>query len=226
MERDSDKKKEKYISLNELADHNCLDDCWLSWLGDVYDITPILQRHKGDPLLVPILMNAGSDISDWFDNETGDPRLCVSPTTNLTTYHTPHGRFLHIPPDAPRSDFDIDSISKPWWQEARENYKVGRLCKRTRKLRILNALTGEEVVIEVCPPEPLNAIQDRYTRLHNSHAKSYTWKRLGQVLDMSATLDENGVRDDGERMDECGFVEQLEDVPGVILYFTDDLTVA
>lgn len=31
---------------------------------------------------------------------------------------------------------------------------------------------------------------------YNVHAASYTWKRLGKVLDMNKTLQENGIADE------------------------------
>ena len=48
-------------------------------------------------------------------------------------------------------------------------------------------LTKHEDVLEVGNEECINEILDRYLEL-NKHAHSYTWKRLGQVLDMSKTL--------------------------------------
>jgi len=45
----------------------------------------------------------------------------------------------------------------------------------------------------------MNEILDRYLQI-NSHAASYTWKRLSKVLDMSKTLDENGICDDTKEL--------------------------
>ena len=39
----------------------------------------------------------------------------------------------------------------------------------------------------------MSAIQERYLAF-NSHAKGYMWKRCGQLLDMSLTLQENGIK--------------------------------
>ena len=52
----------------------------------------------------------------------------------------------------------------------------------------MNTLTKHDDKIEVASEESLNEILDRYLEI-NSHAASYTWKRLGKVLDMSLNLD-------------------------------------
>lgn len=70
----------------------------------------------------------------------------------------------------------------------------------------------------------MEAIQVRYIREFNSHAKGYLWKRLGQALDMDKTLAENGIADETERFQEVG--EDAADwLPVLHLYFSDDLTV-
>lgn len=56
------------------------------------------------------------------------------------------GRFLHVPPPFPRSDWS-NTFGTPWWKETR--YCVGTLSVRTRKIRIINTLTLQEQVIEV-----------------------------------------------------------------------------
>lgn len=59
----------------------------------------------------------------------------------------------------------------------------------------MNTLTKEESVIDVASEENMNEILDRYLA-QNYHAASYTWKRLGKVLDMTLTLAENGIEDE------------------------------
>ena len=41
----------------------------------------------------------------------------------------------------------------------------------------------EENTLEVCCEESLDEILNRYLE-YNRHAASYTWKRMGRVLDM------------------------------------------
>ena len=37
----------KYYLSEQVAEHNYVEDCWLSWLGNVYNLTPILLPKKG-----------------------------------------------------------------------------------------------------------------------------------------------------------------------------------
>ena len=129
---------------------------------------------------------------------------------------------MHVPPTDPDSEWDPD-FSVPWWEdEAR--YCIGNLTKRTRLIRIMNTLTKHDDTIEVASEESLNEILDRYTKT-NVHAASYTWKRMGTVLDMSKNLEKNGILDEREELLELGM--QPDDyVPAIHLYFNDDLTIA
>ena len=88
----------------------------------------------------------------------------------------------------------------------------------------MNTLTKHDDTIEVASEESLNEILDRYTKT-NVHAASYTWKRMGTVLDMSKNLEKNGILDEREELLELGM--QPDDyVPAIHLYFNDDLTIA
>ncbi|TPX57779.1 hypothetical protein PhCBS80983_g03564 [Powellomyces hirtus] len=140
--------EDRYFTPAEVELHNAPEDCWLSWLGYVYDLRPLIEERKGDPLLGPIVKNAGKDISHWFDKKTGD----------------------------------------------------------------------------VASEEKLAAIQERYLAF-NSHAKGYMWKRQGQLLDMSRTLEENGLPEERAQFESVG-IDEDEWLPAVHLYFSDDLTVA
>ena len=60
---------------------------------------------------------------------------------------------------------------------------------------------------------------------YNSHAASYTWKFLGNVLDMKLTLQENGVLDERENYAKLNLPDDFF-VPMLHLYFNDDLTEA
>lgn len=52
----------------------------------------------------------------------------------------------------------------------------------------------------------------------NSHAKGYMWKRMGDLLDMSLTLEENGIYDEREKFQLLGMDED-EFIPAIHLYF-------
>jgi hypothetical protein len=211
----------KYLTPSEVCIHNTADDCWVSFLGKVYDLTLLCEKYKGDVLLKPILQAAGQDISHWFNPKTKDIRTHVDPVTQCTIPYTPHGRFVHIAPPYPSSDWAND-FGRPWWKD--DSYCIGVLSKKTRRIRIVNTLTSQEHVIEVCSEETINEILQRYL-IYNSHAASYTWKYNGVNVNMDKTLEDNGITDQDEqfyqlRMNDDEFLHSLH------IYFNDDLTEA
>jgi len=78
--------------------------------------------------------------------------------------------------------------------------------------------------VQVCVEETMEEILERYLDF-NRHAGSYTWKRLGQKLDMEKTLEENNVVDESNDFCLMGLPDDYY-VPAIHLYFNDDLTVA
>jgi len=209
-----------FYSGREVADHNVASDCWVSYFGKVYDLTPLVQENKG-LLVQPILKFAGQDISHWFDPKTKEPKTSIDPSSGLRRVHTPFGRFLHVPPPEPTTDWD-SGFHTPWWEDE-ERFQVGFLSKQSRQIRILNLLTGQADLLNVCAEDTLNDIQERYLTF-NKHAKSYTWKRLGKVLDMSRTLEENGIADESKEFEQLNMdVDQY--IPTLHVHFNDDLTV-
>lgn len=40
-------KRPKYYTPNEVSIHNTLKDLWVSFLGKVYDLTPLCEKHAG-----------------------------------------------------------------------------------------------------------------------------------------------------------------------------------
>ncbi|XP_039677886.1 cytochrome b5 domain-containing protein 1 [Perca fluviatilis] len=134
-------KRPKYFTPAEVAEHNTAADLWVSFLGKVCDLTPLMEQHKGEALLLPIMECAGKDISSWFDPATKDVLRYVDPVTSCVRYYTPRGRFLHVPPAGPRSDWAPD-LGQPWWRD--QSYQVGQLSSKTRWVRVINTLTGQE----------------------------------------------------------------------------------
>ncbi|XP_048883211.1 cytochrome b5 domain-containing protein 1 [Brienomyrus brachyistius] len=201
----------KYFTPKEVSLHNTIEDIWVSYLGTVYNLTPLVKEHRGDVLLRPIVECAGKDISHWFDPKTKDVQTHIDPLSGCVKYYTPRGRFIHIPPPCPRTDWAND-FGRPWWSDSR--YEVGLLSARTFWIRIINMLTYQEQPLEVCCEETVEEILQRYLK-YNCHAGSYTWKHDCQALDMTRTLSENGVVDDDEHGDFS---------PSICLYFNDDLT--
>ncbi|XP_069113924.1 cytochrome b5 domain-containing protein 1-like [Argopecten irradians] len=211
----------KYFTPSEVAVHNTVDDLWVSFLGKVYDLTPLCEKYKGDVLLKPIIQSAGKDISHWFNPKLKDIRTHVDPLTGCVIPYCPNGRFVHIPPPYPDS-FWANDFGRPWWKD--DGYLVGILSKKTRSIKIINTLTSQEQVIEVCSEEIMTEILDRYVK-YNAHAASYTWKYDGRNLDMSMTLEDNQIPDEDEEfyklsMNDDTFLQAIH------LFFNDDLTEA
>ncbi|XP_027628947.1 cytochrome b5 domain-containing protein 1 isoform X2 [Tupaia chinensis] len=136
----------RFFTPAEVAEHNQPEDLWVSYLGYVYDLTPLAQEYKGNLLLKPIVEVAGQDISHWFDPKTRDIRKHIDPLTGCLRYRTPRGRFVHVPPQLPRSDWAND-FGTAWWQGS--TYEVGRLSAKTRNIRIINTLTSQEHTLEL-----------------------------------------------------------------------------
>ena len=97
-------------------------------------------------LLKPIIEAAGQDISHWFDPKTRDVKKYIDPNTGCLVYYAQHGRFSHVPPAYPTSDWAND-FGKPWWKDDR--YYIGVLSKKTRFIKIKNALTLQTQITEV-----------------------------------------------------------------------------
>ena len=52
----------KYFTPNEVAIHNTIDDLWVSFLGKVYNLTPLCERYKGK-ILALLSQNHGNSYS-------------------------------------------------------------------------------------------------------------------------------------------------------------------
>ncbi|EPY25338.1 cytochrome b5 domain containing 1 [Angomonas deanei] len=190
----------RYFTPKEVNQHDSAEDAYVSLNKQVLDLSPLIQRYnkmaKFAHLTKPLVQVAGTDISHWWDAESNDLKTCVDIRTGMRTYAQPNGRFPHIPTLFPDSNIDL-SYEEPWWKDPQ--YVIGELTNKTRQIRIINTLTGDEVQLEVCAEETLMDIfRERYIHI-NAHALSYTWKRLDpepRELDMTLTLDANGIEDE------------------------------
>ncbi|KAG8431012.1 hypothetical protein GDO86_019557 [Hymenochirus boettgeri] len=209
----------RYFTPREVSRHCLPSDLWVSYLGLVYNLTPLADRHRGDILLKPIIDAAGKDISHWFNPKTREIKTHIDPQTGCVKYYTPQGRFLHISPCFPCSDWDTD-FGRPWWKD--NTYQIGILSSKTRFISIINTLTSQEQTLEVCGEETIWEILQRYLP-YNAHAASYTWKFCGFPLDMDKTLKENGVQDEDWELEELRMDCDVH-TPSLHLYFNDDLT--
>lgn len=97
-----------------------------------------------------------------------------------------------------------------------------------RNIRIINITTKSEDIISTCCEDSVDDILEKYL-IYNSHAKSYTWKTIIAdeviALDMSKTLEENGVIDESETFYQLDIAEDAH-IPSIMIYFNDDLTYA
>ena len=69
-------KLRRYYLPSEVAVHNTKDDCWVSFFGQVFDLTRLLQDNFGTELCDPLVLAAGTDITFWFDPVSRDVRDC------------------------------------------------------------------------------------------------------------------------------------------------------
>ena len=100
------------------------------------------------------------------------------------SFYSPDGLYPNSPPSFPEAEWNYN-FDIPWWKN--DNYKIGKLTKKVRKINIMNTLTEHVDLIECCQEETINEILERYKK-YNDHAESYTWKRLKKKLDMDLTL--------------------------------------
>ena len=217
-----------YFTQEDVKTHNCAEDCWVIVFGVVLDLTGLLSENMG-PLAMPIIASAGTDISHWFTQKTGlvNIRTYVDEETGIVVPYLPQGRFLHVAPTFPTTQWRTN-FGLPWWRDPQ--YVIGKLSTRTRKICVVNMLTQQEDELRVASEEPIASIQERYNE-YNSHAASYTWKALkhgGEVFEelaMNETLEENGVQDDSEELESLGMGDDSLK-PRVHIYYNDDLTAA
>jgi hypothetical protein len=163
----------------------------------------------------PILKHAGQDITHFFDETTKEPKTWIHPELNIRVPYTPHGRYVHIPPPFPVSTWST-AIETPWWKDLK--YRVGQLSSKRRLVRVVNLLTAQDDVLQVCAEETLNEIRQRYLR-YNSNIMGYTWKRLGRPVNMDKTLDENGIHDSMVPPD----MSPEDMIPALHLHYNDEL---
>lgn len=219
-----------------------MQDCWLVIFDRVLDVSPLFAEGHG-LLAEPMLAAAGGDVSHWFvqNAEDGLPDLKthVDPVSGLRTPYCPDGRFIHVPELSPRTDSVTESL--PWWRN--QSYHIGRLSTRARRVRLINTLTSHDHDMTVAAECTVSDVQEKYLG-HNAHAGGYTWKSLvrGEFrpLDMGKTMHENEVEGAAEAEGQAEVVpggadellklgmdpDHLDNIPVLMLYFNDNLTIA
>lgn len=132
---------------SEVAVHNTHVDCWVSYNGGVYDLTDLCKIWAGKREIQPVLAHAGKDISHWFDHETNDIKHHVHPITGVLVPYCPHGPIPDVNPHVVPATVWQPLDKCPWWLDRK--YRKGYLTKNARPCRILNVLTGTQIVITV-----------------------------------------------------------------------------
>ena len=210
----------RYILQSELSQHNTAEDCWVSFLDHVWDLTKLIKENKNNIGILPIIRAAGTDISHWFNPDTKNIRTRIDPITELEVPHIPFEKLLHVTFPEPKSN-EVP-VKKPWWKN--ESQIVGKLAKKSRYIRIVNTLTTKEDVLEVAAEEKLIDILNRFKKI-NSHADSYTWKFQGRTLTMEKNLEQNGIIDESDKFARLNLDFDMY-IPAILIYFNDDLTAA
>lgn len=72
----------------------------------------------------------------------------MDPVSNLTEVYCPQGRYLHLTPSEPDSQWNQIAFNVPWWRDSTK-YMIGCLTYKTRKIRLINMLTKHEDTLEV-----------------------------------------------------------------------------
>ena len=210
----------RYYLPDDVESHCMMEDCWVSVHGSVLDISDLIMANRGDPLARPLIVHAGQDISHWFTKQPIHPVQYIDIERGARCFYLPHGRYLHMPPDYP-GEFTYN-FETPWWMD--EKYIIGKLTKKSRKIRIINTLTHHEDTLLVPSEETLFEIQTRYLDT-NKHSKSYTWKDCySRVLVMDKTLEDNKIVDEDGDYDYLDVPDSQRLIPSIMLYFNDDLT--
>ena len=129
-------KLHNFYTPSEVHTHNTSDNCWVSFFHEVYDLTQLIQDNIHLPECIPLIKAAGTDITHWMDSVSHEPNMELDLQTQTVWYCTPMGRYLHVPPMMPDSEWDPTSFKGPWWRD--RGLCIGRLSEKTRKIRIVN----------------------------------------------------------------------------------------
>ncbi|CAF1614550.1 unnamed protein product [Rotaria magnacalcarata] len=200
-----------FYIFNELAQHNDSTDAWICIFTYIYDITSLIQKTRGTVVYQLLSKYAGQDISSWFDEQTLEPRKRIDPHT--------HESVLLVQPLS-----IIETFGTPFWKT--KDLLIGRLAEHSRYIRLIhNFAPKESYLLEIAEEETIGQIAKKFLK-HNSHGFSYIWQYDGKKLDFNKTLTGNGMPNEECFHDQYGWRSDNENCPTIILYFSDDLTIA
>lgn len=63
------------ITLSELAKHNSMNSCWVSYQGNVYDITSFLPVHPGSPQAILPYCGTATEFTQAFTQQHGTSQV-------------------------------------------------------------------------------------------------------------------------------------------------------
>ena len=63
-------KLRRFYTPKEVAVHNTKGDVWVSFFDKVFDLTLLISKNYMSPDCDPIVLSAGTDITNWFDPAT------------------------------------------------------------------------------------------------------------------------------------------------------------
>lgn len=58
-------------------------------------------------------------------------------------------------------------------------YKIGKVSKQERFIRIINTLTNQKHTLKICEEDTINDIIKKYYR-YNAHTGSYSWRKYAR----------------------------------------------
>lgn len=65
--------RDKYFLPEEVSGHRTADDCWIVIFGVVKNVTALIEEFRDTGLANPILIEAGRDVSYWFETDGTKP---------------------------------------------------------------------------------------------------------------------------------------------------------
>lgn len=86
----------RFYTPRDVSVHNQSTDCWVVLFGRVFDLTRLLQENIALEDCLPIIANAGKDITYWFDQQTKHPKTKIDTDTAQQVHYAPLGKFLHL----------------------------------------------------------------------------------------------------------------------------------
>ncbi|CAF0812926.1 unnamed protein product [Rotaria sordida] len=200
-----------FYTFNELAEHNDSTDAWICIFSYIYDITSLIQKTKGTRVHQLLIDYAGQDISSWFDEQLHKPRKRIDPHTNESVLLI---KDLSI----------IETFGTPFWQT--KDLLIGRLIEHPRYIRLIHNFSPKHsYLLEIAEEETIGQIAKKFLK-YNSHIFSYIWLYNGKKLDFNKTLTENGIPNEEFFHDTYGWRSDNENCPTILLFFSDDLTIA